>query len=309
MSGIRVGSYVTHSLRPAWGVGKVFGQSAQHVLVGFSNLPESERFKRMEWRPGLLERAAEVKSDLEIDSWKVECDSTCHYLNASVRPKRSTKAASWSREEAMERFLHKYSNGFPDAWYRSSHRDARLAQTKLWRELLPGSTLREMAVDRPHIAAQHILKVLELREKPLLHLKNELPRVRAAFMRTEKMTVFLIALADLIDAERPNEAQFTAYLEAFAALETPPKKTPLTWPIVTAPLFIARPDRYLFVKPTPTRAAAAGLGFELHFRVAPSWKTYERVQAFGDELLHFIKPRSGEDMIDVQAFITAIVES
>ena len=87
MSGIRVGSYVTHSLRPAWGVGKVFAQSQQHVLVGFSRLPESERFKRMEWRPGLLERADEVKSDDELDSWKVDCDSTCHYLGAVSKPK------------------------------------------------------------------------------------------------------------------------------------------------------------------------------------------------------------------------------
>jgi hypothetical protein len=308
MSAIRVGSYVTHSVRPAWGVGKVFGQSPQHVLVGFASLPESERFKRMEWRPGLLERA-DVKSDLELDSWKVECDSTCHYIGAVSRPKRSAKAALWSREEAMERFLHKYSNGFPDAWYRSSHRDARLAQTRLWRELFPGSRLRELAAEQPHIAAQHILKVLDLREKPLLHLKSELPRVRAAFMRTEKMTVFLIALADLLDAPRPAEAQFNAYLEAFAALEMPPKKTPMTWQIVTSLLFIARPDRHMFVKPTSMRAAATGLGFEVAFKAAPNWKTYDRVLAFSEELLHFIKPRSGEDMIDVQAFTTAIVES
>jgi len=65
----------------------------------------------------------------------------------------------------------------------------------------------------------------------------------------------------------------------------------------------------MFVKPTATRTAASGLGFELHFKAAPNWKTYERVQAFSDDLLKFIKPRSGEDMIDVQAFITAIVEA
>ena len=58
MSAIRVGNYVTHSMRPAWGVGKVFGQSQQHILVGFAGLPEQERFKRMEMRPGLLELGA-----------------------------------------------------------------------------------------------------------------------------------------------------------------------------------------------------------------------------------------------------------
>ena len=310
MSGIRVGSYVTHSLRPAWGVGKVFGQSQQHVLVGFSGLPEQERFKRMEWRPGLLERAADVKDDAELDSWKVDCDSTCHYIGAIARPRRTTaKAGLWTREEAMERFLRKYSNGFPDAWYRSSHRDARMAQTKLWRELFPGTTLRDLATDQPHIAAQHILRVLDLREKPLLHVKNELPRVRAAFMRTEKMTVFLITLADLLDAEKPTAAHYDAYLAAFGALEYPVKKTPMTWPIMTSLPFIAQPERHMFVKPIATRTAAGGLGFELKFKAAPNWVTYERVLAFSDDLLTFIKPRSGEDMIDVQAFITAIVEA
>jgi hypothetical protein len=90
MNPIRVGSYVTHSMRPNWGIGKVFGQSAQHVLVGFAGLPEAERFKRLEWRVGLLEKA-EVKSDPELDSWKVECDSTCHYISAAPKARRAAK--------------------------------------------------------------------------------------------------------------------------------------------------------------------------------------------------------------------------
>jgi hypothetical protein len=291
MSGIRVGAYVTHSQRPAWGVGKVFGQSQQHILVGFSNVPESERFKRMEWRPGLLERA-DVKNDVELDSWKVDCDSTCHPLLATVKVRKTAKAALWTKEQGMEKFLNKFNGGFPDAWYRSSHRDARLAQTKLWNELFPEGRLRELAVDQPHIAAQHILKILDLREKPLLHVKNEQPRLRAAFMRTEKTTAPL----------------FDAYIAAFNALEMPAKKTPLTWPIVTCLLFIAQPTKHMFVKPTPMRNAAAGLGFELRFKASPNYATYDRVIAFSNELLEFIEPRSGQDMIDVQAFIGAVVE-
>ena len=64
----------------------------------------------------------------------------------------------------------------------------------------------------------------------------------------------------------------------------------------------------MFVKPTAMRAAAAGLGFELKYKAAPNWDTYDRVLAFSDDVLAFIKPRSGEDMIDVHAFIAAIVE-
>lgn len=308
MSGIRVGSYVTHSLRPAWGVGKVFAYSIQHVLVGFRSLPESERFKRMEWRPGLLEAAKGVTYDLELDSWKVEADSTCHYIGVESRPKRA-KAALWTKEEAMERFLAKYADGFVDAWYRSSHREARLAQHRLWHEALPGTMLRDLATEQPHVAAQRILTVLELREKPLLHPKNELGRLRAAFMRTERMPPFLLALADLIDTRLVTATHYDALLAAFAALETPPKRTPMSWPIVTVLPFIANPSRHVLVKPNAMRAAAAGLGFDLKFRPAPNWATYERSLAFGQELLYFIKKRGGEDMIDVHAFITALVES
>jgi hypothetical protein len=307
MSAIRVGNYVTHSMRPAWGVGKVFGQSGQHILVGFSGLPEEERFKRMEWRPGLLERS-DVKNDIELDSWKVECDSTCHPVLATVRAKRTAKAALWTREQGMEKFLNKYNGGFPDAWYRSSHRDPRLKQHNMWTELLGGGKLRELASGQPHIAAQHILKVMDLPDKPLLHAKTELPRLRDAFMRTERMPAFLIALADLFDAERPNTINYDAYLTAFSSLAPAGQKSPMSWPIVTALPYIAQPDRHMYLKPASMRNASTGLGVDLKFKSTPNSQTYERTLLFGKGLLEFIQPRSGVDMIDVQAFIAALVE-
>jgi hypothetical protein len=294
-------------MRPAWGVGKVFGQSQQHILVGFAGLPEEERFKRMEMRPGLLERS-DVKNDAELDSWKVECDSTCHPVLATVRAKRTAKAALWTREQGMEKFLNKYNGGFPDAWYRSSHRDPRLKQHQLWNELLGGGKLRELAEGQPHIAAQHILKVLDLPDKPLLHVKTELPRLRDAFMRTERMPALLIALADLLDAERPTNVLYDAYLTAFAALAPAGQKSPMSWPIVTALPYIAQPTKHVFLKPASMRSAATGLGVDLKFKSTPNSATYERTLAFGKNLLEFIEPRSGADMIDVQAFIAAMVE-
>ena len=308
MSAIRVGNYVTHSMRPAWGVGKVFGQSQQHILVGFSGLPETERFKRMEMRPGLLE-PADVKNDAELDSWKVECDSTCHPVLATVRAKRSTaKAALWTREQGMEKFLNKYNGGFPDAWYRSSHRDPRLKQHQQWNELLGGGKLRELADGNAHIAAQHILKIMDMPDKPILQAKTELPRLRDAFMRTERMPAFLIALADLLDAERVTAAVYEPYLTAFAALAPATQKTPMSWPIVTALPYIAQPETHMFLKPASMRNASAGLGVDIKFKSAPNFATYDRTLAFGKDLLEFIQPRSGSDMIDVQGFIGALVE-
>ncbi|MEO7158595.1 MAG: hypothetical protein ABI039_13585, partial [Vicinamibacterales bacterium] len=171
-----------------------------------------------------------------------------------------------------------------------------------------GGKLRELAESQPHIAAQHILKILDLPDKPLLHAKNELPRLRDAFMRTERMPAFLIALADLLDADRMTPALYDDYLTAFAALAPAGQKSPMSWPIVTALPYIAQPDKHMFLKPASMRNASAGLGVDLKFKSAPNSVTYERTLAFGKNLLEFIQPRSGADMIDVQAFIAALVE-
>jgi hypothetical protein len=308
MNPIRVGTYVTHSQRPAWGVGKVFGQSTQHVLVGFSALPEVERFKRLEWRIGLLEKAT-VTSDPELDSWKVECDSTCHYLGAVAKVRKSSvKPAQYTKEDAMERFLHKYNGDFPDAWYRSSYRSDRVAQHELWKKGVPVAKLRKWATSDPLAGGKALLEVLETSSKPLLHAKNDLPRLREALTQEEHLGPFLTALADMVEAETPTAPLFNAYLAAFAALETNAKKTPMTWSIVTAILFIANPTIHMHLRPTPIKKSAAGLGFELKFQPKPNWVSYERLLAFSNDLLAFIKPRSGRDMIDVSAFISATAE-
>jgi hypothetical protein len=307
MNPIRVGTYVTHSQRPAWGVGKVFGQSTQHVLVGFTALPERERFKRLEWRAGLLEKSA-VTQDAELDSWKVECDSTCHYIGAVARVKRAAKAALWTREEAMERFLHKYSDGFIDLWYKSSNRNERVAQHELWKKTFPGDELRTQSAADPYRAGQAILAVLAKSSNPPLNAKTEMPKLSAAFEKQEAMRPLLNALADLLDAETPTAELWNAYLAGFAVLGAPAAKSPLTWSIVTSIPSIAKPSTHLHVRPTPLRKAAAGLGFELKFQPKPNWVTYQRILAFGNDLKEFIKPRSGEDMFDVLAFILATAE-
>jgi hypothetical protein len=124
-----------------------------------------------------------------------------------------------------------------------------------------------------------------------------------------KLPAFLNALADLLEADQPTVRTFEAYVAALAAFSVVAKNTPVTWPIVTAIPYLAQPDRHLFVRPTSTQRAATLLGFELRFNRKPNWQTYERALAMGNNLLEFIKPRSGEDMFDVHAFIAAVGES
>jgi hypothetical protein len=307
MNAIRVGSYVTHSQRPAWGLGKVFGQSSSHVLVGFAGLPEEERFKRLEMRIGLLHRAT-VNGDAQLDSWNVQCDSTCHYIAAVEKPKRHGKTVRWTRTDAMERFVNKFTGGFPDAWYRSTSRADHVARHDKWTELLPGARLRELADTDPLIGGQAIVTALTVSARPLLTNGGELPQLQESFKSNVGSRALLIALADLLDADRPTADLFDGYVAAFESLRPVGRKRPVSWSLISALPFVAQPSRHIHVRPPQMRKAAAGMGFDLKFHERPSFKTYDSILVYATDLLAFVKPRGGVDMIDVLALINTTVE-
>lgn len=90
MSQFRVGSYVTHALKPEWGLGKVFCMSAPYVLVGFENLPPPEQFKRLVPQPGMLVPAA-ARSNPVLDALAVDASQDCRVAAVAVKPKRKKK--------------------------------------------------------------------------------------------------------------------------------------------------------------------------------------------------------------------------
>jgi len=310
LSQIRVGSYVTHSQRPAWGLGKVFGQSAQHVLVGFQNLPHAERLKRLEFRIGLLEPAG-LKSDPVLDSWDVECDSTCHYI-APVGGKKKRGdgplVAEWTVEQAYERFHQKYPGGFKDAWYVSSEREWKVAQHRLWTADIGEGGLRALAADAPERAADLILRMAQTSPKHLLQPKSELGPLKDALDPSKNVAPFLNALADLLEAPIVTSGLYGDYLQALTSMPLSKDGDLSRWPTVTVIPFLAQPSRHMLMKPTGTRKAAKALGFDLEYTATPRWATYERLLAFGTKLFDFLQPHGAQDMIDVQGFIGAIVE-
>ena len=118
----------------------------------------------------------------------------------------------------------------------------------------------------------------------------------------------MAAIIPLNDVRAPAASAARDAFVRDAALAPAGQKSPMSWPIVTALPYIAQPTKHVFLKPASMRSAATGLGVDLKFKSTPNSATYERTLAFGKNLLEFIEPRSGADMIDVQAFIAAMVE-
>lgn len=310
MSEIRVGAYVRHALRPGWGLGKVFGRSARHILVGFRNVPESERFKRFEWRDGLLE-VVPVEADPVLDSWTVACDSTCHYIAPAVRSPRKKSAvaapgSAWTLEKIWERFTQRFHGGLHDEYYLGRERKWRDAQHTVWVETLAARDPRHIGSTSPDEIARLILTILETSQRPLLHPRHELPALRAILARTDQARVFIEALAGLLEAPALTSGVYSSYLRTLASLPRGDNGGLLRWAIVSAMPSIAQPDRHMFIRLAAVRAAAASLAFSLDCTPTPQWSSYERMLAFGRMVLDFLKPLGGRDFIDVQAFLAVL---
>jgi len=309
LSEIRVGSYVKHPQRPQWGLGKVFCLNGPYLLVGFQKLHESERFKRLKWTPGLLEPAP-VTADPVLDSWTVECDSTCREVVPVSKGKKKVPAgpivAEWTQQQAYERFLEKYPGGFEDPAYGPAERGWKWSQHELWKSGLPAGGFRALATGSPADAADLIMKVVQTGKTPLLHPRGELFVFRDSLANPESLGPYLTALADLLEATAITSDVFNPYLHTLLELPVTGTSSLAKWTIVTAVPFLADPDRHMFLKPTPTRAAAKGLGIDLNYTPTPKWDTYERLLHFSHQLHAFLRPLGARDMIDVQAFMAII---
>jgi hypothetical protein len=80
------------------------------------------------------------------------------------------------------------------------------------------------------------------------------------------------------------------------------------WPIITYPLFMLFPDKYMFLKPAATKEIAFKRGFDIKYDSKLNWETYSRVLELAADLRErltadkseFLHPR---DLIDVQSFM------
>ena len=65
----------------------------------------------------------------------------------------------------------------------------------------------------------------------------------------------------------------------------------------------------MFLKPERTKEITRRLGVDILYSATPKWDTYERMLAFSNSLLDYLKPHGAQDMIDVQSFIWAVTSS
>jgi hypothetical protein len=200
-------------------------------------------------------------------------------------------------------FSQIFPKGFYDDEYLKHERAYKVEAHKLITDLLNKSAFTDLIERGDHEeVCLHALKVVN---KTNLIFPNEKMALKDGLKTAENKKLFSNALFGLLHGTDELSKRF----ECFATILE--KINAAKWTTQTYFLFLAFPERYMFMKPSVTQYAADAFAFELHYRSEINWNSYERLLLFSqyvtDELTgisDYLKPR---DMIDTQSFIWSSV--
>lgn len=214
----------------------------------------------------------------------------------TVRTRRPSRAV----EAARARFLDFYPDGFADDDYLALERGYKWDAHRRWIRSLDRATFaaRRLAGDHEAIAREAV----RIEATTNLLFSFEKIAVREAVSTLAGARVFADGLFDWLWGTGPAESRFARWHDALAGL--PRRQTRVvTWPVATCFGFIARPRTHLLLKPMVTRRAAVVYGYDLHYRPAVRWPTYDSLLGFARVLRADLADWAPRDMIDVQSFI------
>jgi hypothetical protein len=208
-----------------------------------------------------------------------------------------------THEQAVATFLQAFPEGFTDARYIGDHRTGERSYkeevAQEWKQALGGVEGRQLLQDgNLDELRQRLMRVAQIN---LLHPNWDKGPLKDGLADDGAARAFFAALFDAAE-EEPGQERFNRLVASLEAMPTPGSPV-ASWPVATIFPYLARPDRHMFVRPTPTEEAAKRLGFELNYRSEPNWRTYNSVLAFARVLLNDLRKYGARDFLDVQSFI------
>jgi len=226
----------------------------------------------------------------------------------TARTKTRTPFAEWTHEQALERFRQAFEDGFQDEQYALRERNWKWAKHELWQDTVSEGGFRALATASPEKAAALVEKMIQTKA-PMLHPQGEIVPLRDAIHRPGNTAIYFSTLADLLEAPALTPEVFDNHLQALRSWPLMGSGDLAKWTILTIIPFLAQPSRHMFLKPERTKEITRRLGVDILYSATPKWDTYERMLAFSNSLLDYLKPHGAQDMIDVQSFIWAVTSS
>ena len=235
---------------------------------------------------------------------KIEGKDSAHPLLDNLRlPGQSKDVKFRSIGNLVSLFSQIFPKGFYDDEYLKHERAYKVEAHSLMTNLLNKSAFTDLIeLGEYEEICLHALKVVN---KTNLIFPNEKMALKDGLKSTENKQLFSTTLFDLLYGSNELSKRFECFATALERINA------AKWTTQTYFLFLAFPDKYMFMKPSVSQYAADAFAFELHYRSEINWNSYERLLLFSqyvtDELSRisdYLKPR---DMIDTQSFIWSSV--
>jgi hypothetical protein len=213
---------------------------------------------------------------------------------------RAASKLSKARANCKKKFLEFFPKGFDDPKYHSWERKYKWNAHQQWEESLNRKEYERLL--NSSLYDEIAKRAVNIETKTNLLFSFEKMALRDAVISPAGAKLFAKGLFDYIYGRGTLQARFETFIEVIGRL--PRKQTRvLTWPLVTVFGFIARPDKFIFLKPMVTRTAAAAYGFPFQYRSKPGWETYHSLFDFANQLCEDTADLNPRDLIDIQSFI------
>jgi len=295
---LKKGMYVMHPARPEWGPGKVCFVDGQNIHIYFRD--ESDQMAK-KFKTGTIQfLVAPSQSDPILDNLPPLKEKDGFF--GLTRERLTVR-------QAINLFLNTFPGGFNDPRYlgdeKVGERNYKLKSHANFVRLLGNGQLDDyLAHDKVKEMGNHAHSLIG--EMNLVSL-YEAMAFKRAMEDHDAATRFFKEMARVLASDRIDRDVMEPYFRSVMDLPAEEGKARVaTWPIATIFLFLAQPDRHMFLKPGITKESAERLGFELNYDPHPNWRTYEsllRMCAIYKEMLKELAPR---DWIDVQSFFWVV---
>lgn len=281
----RKNDFVAHPAKPEWGVGIVVAdQQNDDVSVFFENEPKIMTFRLSNLRLDEIAEPGDSRTFLENI---LISDASGSAPDREPFPSKVAKFVAQFSGALHGPVLEKYEREYKQLAHEQfvatldQPEYQQLIESKKWSEL--GEAIKKC----------HGINLLS---------KFELIQFSDVLKNPNAQKDVGQGLYDFLYGTDPISTRFHRYTTLLRDYECD------KWPLVTLPLFLRFPDKFMFVKPTMTKEAAANRGFDIQYESRPNWDTYHRVLLFSQDLFtRLLADKNPQlhprDMIDVQTFM------
>ncbi len=281
-------TYIRHINKPEWGLGKVTQVLSPKKFRAFF---VNTGMTTLLYSPNYISIEKNIKSHPLLDN-----------IDTS---KTKTPPTYKNMKKMVDIFLNVFPEGFNDEKYHKNERAYKLEAQEFLKTSLNRETFQKLLDEEDF---QEITKLsLAVTNKTNLIFPNEKMSLKEGLVDPANQELFSNSLFQLLYGEQNIELRFINFAKVLTLLKAD------KWTTQTYFLYLSEPEKYLFLKPTVTKKAAAFCDFQLYYDPKLNWKTYKALLAFGEyfktELKAYGDNLTPKDMIDIQSFFWAVANA